>query len=80
VLKPCRTFESVALFFQALSNLIPEFGIAAERLKPGPGASLQNYPRIMGECPEFRVELVPQRIGRVVPAVSQVQSQLDQRA
>jgi hypothetical protein len=80
VLEPCRAFESAALFFQSLLNLIPEFRIAAERLKSGPGASLQNDPRIMGECPELRLDLAPQRIGRVVPAISQVQSQLDQRA
>jgi hypothetical protein len=80
VLKPCRTFESVAVSFHALLNLIREFRIAAQRLKSGPGAGLQNDPRIMGECPEFRLDLVPQRIGGVVPAISQVQSQLDQRA
>src|ERR1039458_7658326 len=80
VLKPCRAFEGVALFFQSLFNLVPEFRIAAEQLKSGPRAGLQNDPRIMGERPEFRLELAPQRIGRVVPAISQVQSQLDQRA
>ena len=43
-----------------------------------PGDSLQHIAGVVGEFPQYRIELAPYRVGAMVPAPADVQSQIDQ--
>ncbi len=53
-----------------------KFWVGGDRLQFFPGYGLQQNPRIVGQFPEFGIELLPKLVRRVIERPSKIQGQV----
>gem|GEM_PF-2602103 len=77
--KPAGRLHGFTLGLQQLTEALAERGVVQSGLEFLARDSLENGPRIVGQLPEFGVELAPEFPFRRIPGPAQVQGQFGQR-
>ena len=78
LLKPCGRLQILTLGAYVVFHLLAKSAIGRQRLEFSPRGSLQHDPGIIGQVPEFRIDLTPQLVGGMIPGPPQVQGQIEQ--
>ncbi|GBQ92912.1 hypothetical protein GLI01_20000 [Gluconacetobacter liquefaciens] len=71
--EPGGVAQPFGLGGHGVTDLAAEGGLVEQRLEMGARGVVQGRPGILGVFPAFGIDLVPERIGRVVPTPAQIQ-------